>query len=122
MPADLADSQKADEEDRKSDHAPLVAVTKNEVTTVTATIETNLRQGDLEGDFTETETAGDEALSEWAEEFQKSRADELRCRSLLRRVFFCGRATAWTEVHRERAVAGLRKRTRQCCVFFFLIA
>ena len=50
---------------------------------MTATIETNLRQGDLEtevdgmkGDVTETETES-EALSEWEEERQKSRADEV---------------------------------------------
>ena len=48
MPTDLAESLKADEEVRKTDHAPLVAVTENEeVATLTATIETNLRQ-DLE--------------------------------------------------------------------------
>ena len=76
MAADLADSLKADEEDRKSDHAPLVAATENEeVATLTATIETNLRQGDLSGDW---------ASSEWEEERQKSRANELRSRSLLR--------------------------------------
>ena len=75
---------KADEEDRKTDHAPLVAVT--------ATIETNLWEGDLEtgmdgmrGDLTQMETESNEALSEWEEERQKSRADELRSRSLLRR-------------------------------------
>ena len=44
MPTDLADSLKADEEDRKTDHAPLVQVKANEVATVTATIERNLRQ------------------------------------------------------------------------------
>ena len=33
MPADLADSQKADEEDRKTDHAPLVTAKENEVVT-----------------------------------------------------------------------------------------
>ena len=43
MPAGLADTLKADEEDRKTDRAPLVAVTENEeVATMTATIETNL--------------------------------------------------------------------------------
>ena len=48
MPTDLANSMKADEEDRRSDHAPLVAVTENEeVATLTATIKTNLRQGDI---------------------------------------------------------------------------
>ena len=52
----------------------------------------------MKGELTETETAGDEALSEW-EEQQQSRADELRSRSLLGRY-----------VHREGAVAGLRKR------------
>ena len=46
MPAALANSLKADEEDRRSDHAKLVAVTENqEVATLTATIEPNLRQG-----------------------------------------------------------------------------
>ena len=94
MPADLADSLKADEEDRKTDHAPLVAATENqEVATLTATIETNLRQGDLgvevdsmKGDLAETENslAGDEASSE-REERQKSRADGLRSRLLLGR-------------------------------------
>ena len=44
MPAALVNSLKADEEDRRSDHAPLVAVTDNEeVVTLTTTIETNLR-------------------------------------------------------------------------------
>ena len=47
MPADLADSLKANEEDRKTDYAPLVQVKENEVVMLTATIETNLRQGDL---------------------------------------------------------------------------
>ena len=64
MPADLAESLKADEEDRKTDHAPLVAATENqEVATLTATIQTNLRQGNLavevdsmKGDLAETET------------------------------------------------------------------
>ena len=37
MPADLADFLKADEEDSKTDHAPLFAATKNqEVATLTA--------------------------------------------------------------------------------------
>ena len=108
MSADLADSQKADEEDRKSDHATLVAAKEFEVTTLMATIETNLRQGDfgvevdsMKGDLAETENslAGDEASSQW-EERQKSRADELRSRLLQRRSSpqlmrrFCGRATA----------------------------
>ena len=48
MSADLADSQKVEEEDRKSDHATLVAVKENEVATLTAPIETNL-QGPREG-------------------------------------------------------------------------
>ena len=63
-------SPTADEEDRRSDHVPLAVVTENEVATVTATMETNLRQGDLEtevdgmeGDVTETETEINEALS-----------------------------------------------------------
>ena len=62
MSAHLADSQKADEEDRKSDHATLVQAKENEVATLTATIEPNLQQGDLgvevdrvEGDLAETE-------------------------------------------------------------------
>ena len=48
MSAGLADYQKADEEGRKSDHATLVAAKENEVAKLTATIETNLMQGDLE--------------------------------------------------------------------------
>ena len=75
MPADLADSLKAD--------APLVAATENEeVATLTATIETNLWQGDLETGV--GSLSGDQASSEW-EERQKSRVDELRSRSLLRK-------------------------------------
>ena len=82
MPADFADSLKADEEDRKTDHATLFAAKENEgVATLTATIETNFRQGDLgvevdsvEGDLAETENsaADDGASSAW-EERQKSR-------------------------------------------------
>ena len=46
MLAALADSLKADEEDRRCCRAPLVAVSENgEVATLTATIETNFRQG-----------------------------------------------------------------------------
>ena len=37
----------------------------------------------MKGDLTETETESNEALSEWEEERQKSRANELRSRSLL---------------------------------------
>ena len=44
MSADLANSQKADEEDPKSDRATLVQVKEIEVVTLTATIETNLQQ------------------------------------------------------------------------------
>ena len=76
-PADLADSLKADEEDRKTDHAPLVQVKENE--------EVATCDGGMEGDLTETETERNEALSEWEEERQKSSADELKSRSLLRR-------------------------------------
>ena len=90
MPADRANSLKADEEDRKTDHAPLVAKTENEeAATLTAAFETNLQQGDfktrvdgMKDDLTETETLSNEALSEWKEERQKSRADELKSRSL----------------------------------------
>ena len=67
----------------KDDHATLVQVKESEeVAIVTATIESNFRQGDLEtkadgmkGDLTETETESNE----------KSTADELRSRSLLKR-------------------------------------
>ena len=81
MLADLADSQKAEEKDRKADHAPL-QVKENEVPTLTATFETNFQQmrppsGDirvevdgLTGDLTETENhfSGDRASSGWEEE------------------------------------------------------
>ena len=50
------------------------AVVKDQVVTLTAAIETNFLQGDLEakvdgtkGDVTETETESNEALSEWEE-------------------------------------------------------
>ena len=47
MPAVLANSLK-EVEDRKSDHSTLVQVKENEeVATLTATIETNLWQGDI---------------------------------------------------------------------------
>ena len=47
-PADLTNSLKADDEDRTTDHAKHVQVKKTEeVATLTATIETNLRQGDI---------------------------------------------------------------------------
>ena len=104
---------------------------------MTATIETNLRQGDLETEvhgMKETETESNEASSEWEEEHQKSRADELGSRSLLRSSpqsmkMFCGGATAWTDVHREGAVAAKAQATaqvdvptapRQCCGFFLV--
>ena len=84
-PFGLTDTQKADEEDRKTDHAPLVAATENDVATLTATIERNLGQGDIgvevggmKGDLTETQTESTEASSEWEEDRQKSRADEIR--------------------------------------------
>ena len=73
MPADLADTLKADEEERKTDHAPLVAAKENdEVATMTATIKTNLLHGGLE-----TRVASlrcDQASPEWEEERQQSRA------------------------------------------------
>ena len=63
MSADHADSQKADEEDRKSDHATLVAAKENEFATLIATIEKK-----------ENSLVGDETPSEW-EERQKSRVE-----------------------------------------------
>ena len=75
MPADLVDSPKANEEDRKTDHAPLVTATENEeVATLTATMKTNLRQGYL--NIWVDSLSGDQASSE-SEERQKSRADGL---------------------------------------------
>ena len=87
----LADSQNPDEVDRKSDNATLVAAKVTEVATLSATIETNLRQCDLgvevdstQGDLAETDNslAGDEASSE-REERQKSRADPQSMRRFL---------------------------------------
>ena len=60
-------------------------VKENEVVTLTATTEMNLGQGDL--DTGVGSLLGDLASSEW-EQRQKSRADELRSRLLLRMVFF----------------------------------
>ena len=55
VPADLANSLKADE-DRKSDHTTLVQVKENEgVATLTATIETNFRGDGAPGASSETE-------------------------------------------------------------------
>ena len=74
MPAELADSQKGVEDDSKTDHAPLVAVTENEeVATLTATIETNFQQGDLQTGL--GSLSRDQASSEWKER-QTNRADE----------------------------------------------
>ena len=80
--ADLADYLNADEEERKTDNAPLVEAKENEVAAVTATIETNLwghlgvAADSVKDDLAETENsvAGDEASSEW-EERQKSRVE-----------------------------------------------
>ena len=44
MPTDLADYLNGDEEEHKTDQAPLVGAQENEYATLTATIETNLRQ------------------------------------------------------------------------------
>ena len=61
--------------------APLVQAKEIEVATVSRT-----SGGDgMKGDLGETETESNEASSEWEEERQKSRADEIRSRSLLRR-------------------------------------
>ena len=64
VPADLADPQKVVEEDRKSDHAILVAAKESEEVATLATIETNLWQGyfgveveSVEGDLAETENS-----------------------------------------------------------------
>ena len=62
MPTDLADSPKVDEEDRKTDHAPLVQVKANWAATVTATIETNLRQGGAVVKEVATETGTAESV------------------------------------------------------------
>jgi len=97
MSADLAAAQK-EEEDRKANHAGLIAAKKEEIATLTATIETKLtRQGNLaveveslKNDVADTQRslAADQELaaklaescrsqsSEW-EERQKSRAEEL---------------------------------------------
>ena len=61
----------------------LSATENEEVATLTATIETSFRQGDLETGV--GSLSGDQVSSERAEERQKSRAEELRSRSLLRR-------------------------------------
>merc|ERR1712136_258421 len=97
MSEDLAAALKA-EEDRKANHAGLIAAKKEEIATLTATIETKLtRQGNLaveveslKNDVADTQRslAADQELaaklaescssqsSEW-EERQKSRAEEL---------------------------------------------
>ena len=48
--ADLADSQRADEEERKTNHAPLDAAKKQD--TATVTIQTNFLEGDLKTRWT----------------------------------------------------------------------
>ena len=84
MSADFANSLKADEEDRRSDHAPLVQAKENEVGTVTATIETNLRRSDIETEV--GSLSGDQASSETEDHFQKSRMEGLRRRLLMWRL------------------------------------
>ena len=72
MSADPADSQKADEKDRWSDHVTLVQAKDNEIATLTATIQGDLgvEVDSMKGDLAETENsfAGDEASSEWEEQ------------------------------------------------------
>ena len=125
----------------RENHAPLVGAQENKVATLVATIE--MRQGDLQtgadgtGDLTETETESNEVLSKWEEERQKSRANKLRSRSLLRRsppqsmrrfLWPCDRTggcaqrggCGWLakEQASERVVAPTAP--RQCCGFFLL--
>ena len=113
MPVDLADSLNADEVDRKSDHATLVAPTEDEeVATLTATIETNLQEDNLETRV--GSLSGEEASSEWEEEHPKSRAEfpQSTRRSsayLMRRVFYGVRQRwTWPQSHGN-------------AVFFFLL-
>ena len=81
MPAALANSLTA-VEDRKGDHTTLVQVKENEVVaTLTATIGTNIRQGDLETGV--GSLSGEEASSEWEEKRQKSRMEGPRRRLLM---------------------------------------
>ena len=63
---------------------PESSFTIEEVATLLATIETNLRQGDLETGV--GSLSGDEASSEWEEKRQKSRMEGLRRRALLWRL------------------------------------
>ena len=84
MRAALANSLKA-VEDRKSDHTTLVQVKENEeVATLTATIETNLRQGDIATEV--SSFSGEEASFEWEEKRQRSRVEGLRRRVLMWRL------------------------------------
>ena len=132
MPADLAYHLKADEEERKTDNAPVVAATENEVVTVAATIETKLWHGDpgvaadsVKGDVAETENAvaGDEASSEW-EERQKSRVESPQ---LMRRFFVAVRQHGWMCAQKRlwfacesagNSIGGRATAPRQCCVLY----
>ena len=75
-------------------------IVKQDIVTVTltTTIETNLRQGDLEtevdgtkGDLTETETESNEALSEWEEgriiDFLTTKVLWFACESASQKMF-----------------------------------
>ena len=110
MPADLADSLKADEEYRKTDHATLVAAKESEEVATLGDFETGVDV--MKGDLTETES--NEALSEWEEDRQKRRADELRSRSLLRRSSPQSvRRFLWPCDSTGGCAAGLRMHRRQ---------
>ena len=86
MPAGLAVK-----EERKTDHAPLVGAQENEVATLTATIETNLQQrvtsrpGGRQKGQSHRDRDGEPRGVVRVKDRQKSRADELLSRSVLRR-------------------------------------
>ena len=92
MSADLADSLKAGEEDRKSDHATLVAAKENEVATLTATRRTSGRVRSLRDGEPLCRCPGVVRVGGGAPE---GRADELRSRSLLRSSPQSMRSSLW---------------------------
>ena len=109
MPADLANSLKADE-GRKSDHTTLVHVKEiDEVATLTATIETNFQQGDLK-----TSVCSLSGGEEWEKKRHKSRMEGLRRRLLMWRLSPESMRDDLENILREWLPAGALQRELAC--------
>ena len=141
MPADLADSLKADEEDCMTDHEPLDAAKEKEVATLKATTETHLQQGDIgtevdhvKGDLTETDGEqrgvvrwGGGAPEEQSRRTQEQIVAEEVISTVERRFLWpCGstggraqrKGCGWLAKAQATARVDVPTARRQCCGFF----